>query len=552
MKALILSLLLIGLSLSPVAAQTPAEPNTPTSEIVFKVAGPRMDWTVSDIDQEQLFQNPDVNRPPYVAELWLHKHHQAHNHKRSVVENILKSPVSRELSKRQQAFLHTGYAVWVDYHVKQLPEKIRPKPDFFPIWLYAFSESDARTMVSAYLDQLNRQVAQRIASYKQRLADLPQQVQEAQEELAQKQKERDASNRKLEQLKKKRHEFDNNPEQSAKETIKEMRNVLDKLEIELAGIREKLKSIEAFRNDVGNQPLSPQVQIKLNEMYIELMIELSGLEARKALTERIQVLEADFLDLHFRVDNLNREARGLDKTIQDGKNRIATITRELENPSQRIRQPKVHKNTVRIHRVNGSSAPEDAHAYIEKVQVWLDRDYHDPGRIRDNLSETQDFLSKINSEYLQVEAPVVDRLRAILYEVRVLDVEGFLLRTQNVKESYVGALRQRYPTATRYFDGGTEYSARKHLELVEQGQLQLDPSVIKRLQYIANDLVREVMESGLNQVEAMTDEIHNRSTRRQMLENLKLLKERIEQDGQQLDPALIQRIDDCLKQNEEQ
>jgi hypothetical protein len=127
MKRLTLSLLLIGLSLPTLSGPTQSEPNTPATELTFKVyGGKRIDWTVSNKSAKRLFVNPDVNIPPYVAELWLHKEHPAYENKQAVLESIKNSSVLQELSKQQQDFLDTGYAIWVDYKAEHLCIETKP------------------------------------------------------------------------------------------------------------------------------------------------------------------------------------------------------------------------------------------------------------------------------------------------------------------------------------------------------------------------------------------------------------------------------------------
>jgi hypothetical protein len=57
----------------------------------------------------------------------------------------------------------------------------------------------------------------------------------------------------------------------------------------------------------------------------------------------------------------------------------------------------------------------------------------------------------------------------------------------------------------------------------------------------------EVLKSGVEQAEMMTDD--SRTPR--LVANLKWLQERLSEDGLQIDPSLVQRIDDCLDEPEE-
>ena len=114
--------------------------------------------------------------------------------------------------------------------------------------------------------------------------------------------------------------------------------------IELAGIREKLKTIEKYRNE-------PNLRDKLAEMHIELMIEMSGLEARRKITQQIRAREQQYLSVLNRLTDLMGEVRTLNSRIDRSKRRIDDLTNEINNPREGMQPPRIYQNTATIYPV---------------------------------------------------------------------------------------------------------------------------------------------------------------------------------------------------------
>ena len=133
-----------------------------------------------------------------------------------------------------------------------------------------------------------------------------------------------------------------------------MDGALDTLGIELAGIRGKLNAIEKYRNKM---PQHDTLHVKLDEMFVEQMIELSGLEARRQTTESLRAKQQAFLDLYNERSDLEREVGKLRNTIGDSQKRINNMTELLAHPKpdttwgRNMLPPKVYQNTVTIHLV---------------------------------------------------------------------------------------------------------------------------------------------------------------------------------------------------------
>ena len=73
--------------------------------------------------------------------------------------------------------------------------------------------------------------------------------------------------------------------EKAKGTIAQMNEMLNIIDIELAGIREKLGIIEQYRE---SGKFSKATLEKLEQMFVEQMIELRGAEARKGAVNNLR------------------------------------------------------------------------------------------------------------------------------------------------------------------------------------------------------------------------------------------------------------------------
>jgi hypothetical protein len=91
-------------------------------------------------------------------------------------------------------------------------------------------------------------------------------------------------------------------------------------------------------------------------MFIEQMIELSGLEARRQTTEEIRAKEQTFLGRYIERADLKSDVVGLRSTIGDSQRAIDNTTELLAHPKPNtmfgnMLPPKVYQNTITIHPV---------------------------------------------------------------------------------------------------------------------------------------------------------------------------------------------------------
>jgi hypothetical protein len=334
---------------TPLSATGVSEPNDTGSEIKFEISSITTRWKVNIGKNKEglvLYANdPGPIKPTHVARVLLHEDSTVSKNEKRVLERIHESPMAKKFSKSQRDFIETEFAIWVDN------DSIDAKPYYYySIWLYAVTEEDAKLMAQAYLDGLNKYANRIMVDQKRVLSEWQEKLRLAQQELPEKEAKLKDCEKQYKRQKGNVHRFSSDGEASdlAKETILEMDKTLDTLEIELAGIREKLKAIEKYRNE-PDQP--DALCARLDEMFVEQMIELSGLEARRQMTERLRAEQQVFLALYNERNDLQREVRSLEKTIEKSKNTIKDVSELLDDPRPYMLPPKIYQNTITIYPV---------------------------------------------------------------------------------------------------------------------------------------------------------------------------------------------------------
>lgn len=358
MKRLLISLLLASLAAAEACSAAESEPNDVGSKLTFSLSETRQSWAVAEKNEKGetiVYADPGPVKPMYVAELILRRDYPRSITQRGVLAEIEKSPLAKKLSAAQRQFMKGEYAVRVEEESRRLPK-------YYPTWLYAVSEADAKLMAQACIDGLGRLADEGILEYRRRLAEQREKLDQAQRDLPKREAELKACEQEYNAAKQARHEFESDDEaaKSSMQTITEMDKALDTLQIELAGIRQKLKTVEQYRKGTkGGQDLSSELYLKLDEMFVEQMIELSGLEARREVAELIRAKEQRFLGLASERSELQRDVRDLKESVDRCKSWIADVQEQLKNPPAYLLPPKVYRNNVTIYRIKGAYTPEE-------------------------------------------------------------------------------------------------------------------------------------------------------------------------------------------------
>ncbi len=138
----------------------------------------------------------------------------------------------------------------------------------------------------------------------------------------------------------------------------EMDKMLDILEIELAGIREKMAVINEYlktpqnAQDWARRNKMPDGMIsKLDQMFIEQTIELKSTEAREQAAIKIRERDKAFADLFIEWKNLGGEVYKLKANLENAEKRVLEGEEMLTNPSPGWLPPEIYQDKVTIYPV---------------------------------------------------------------------------------------------------------------------------------------------------------------------------------------------------------
>ena len=351
-KTVFMTVLIMAGVFVPILAAEPNEPNEPNfpkTVIKFENADNRLtlQWWVRSTNGQPVTPSSSI-KPAYIAQIRLSGYPAQLREETYVMATIFESPISKKFSKEQQEFLKTGFAIGINVAVNQT------LPGYIFISLYATSSEDAKLMAEALIDTLNTRAEKEFTSLKKKINKDKQELDKAQKELPEIEKQLEGAEKQYKRAKDATHQYSSDTEAAdiAKKSMIEMDKQLNLLDIELAGIREKLKNIEKYNNKYS--PGSDSYR-KLDEMYVELMVELSGLQARRDMTEKIRHREQEFLKLFVIMVDLKDETNRLRSEVRDHPNVILNFSNRLKDTTPRSDAswlpPNVYQDTVLIYPV---------------------------------------------------------------------------------------------------------------------------------------------------------------------------------------------------------
>ncbi|MBN2591072.1 MAG: hypothetical protein JXA96_14495 [Sedimentisphaerales bacterium] len=314
------------------------EPNNAASELKYEISKFPIKW--------ELGHTPGRGpvKPEYMVEFYV-KSSSNLPERRGTFEKPLQTNSGKSMSPKQKEFLKTSSS----YNI--MSESSLQKPiGYVGIQLFAVSQDDAKKKALAFAEILNEEVQERRSNYEWEIGDREQMIAEAKKGLPEKESQLEAIKQEYDKMKKQIHTLSSDTEavDLAKKSIIEMDKTLNGLEIELAGITERLKTIEKYRQNPETD--RPEVFTKLDVMYVELIVELSGLKAKKEMTEKINSTEQHFVSLFYQLNNLHDEVRTFSSRIENYPKKIEQIKNELKT-SPAFQLPEIYQNTVKIYPV---------------------------------------------------------------------------------------------------------------------------------------------------------------------------------------------------------
>jgi len=318
-----------------------SEPNETKTELKFEI---------KSTQQARMLLRAQ-SKPPYgsthYAVLFI-RGDWSHYRNRTPIEAILETSLGRAMSQQQRDVISNQLINFRDYNTTI--------SNYTYFQLFAVSEEDVKKMVNAFIEVLVNKTNKEMQHFLSQQQKYQKEIDEIKKKLPEKQKQYDEAKSKYNEIKDARYFSLGGLEVyiKAKDTMLQMVKTLDTLEIELAGIQEKLNSIEKYRRrkyaeDAKN--FSPETLDKIDQMFIEQMIELSGVKARQHAALKIREREKEFLVLFNQQSNLEDEVNNLKNSLKISENNLRSAEKILDNPVPEMLPPKVFQNKVTIYPV---------------------------------------------------------------------------------------------------------------------------------------------------------------------------------------------------------
>jgi hypothetical protein len=291
-------------------------------------------------------------KPTHVAVLHIRRPHEDMYVGHEEILEILKTSAGQSLSTQQRKFLTASDAIiwWGIEDIK----------NHDTVLIYAISEDDAKKTVQAYLEIPTNRANEKIKEYENYIKEKKKEIIEIKKALPEKQKQADEMRPKYMEIKKTRYFSlsDDEAYEKAKETMLEMDKMLDVLEIELAGIREKMSVINEYRKTpqdtqaiVRRERLPEGMLVKLEQMFVEQTIELKSAEAREKAAIKIRNRDKAFVDLFIQWKNLSGEVHNLKSNLENNERRVQEMEVRLKNPRPDMLPPEIYQNKVTVYPV---------------------------------------------------------------------------------------------------------------------------------------------------------------------------------------------------------
>jgi len=316
-----------------------AEPNEATTELEFEIRN----------DRPSISQIRSL-RPPFgsthFAKLYIRGRWNSQPIKdEDPVLAILSTTAARTMSPTQRELVSTLPFKSMDFG------NTIGNHTYFRV--YGVGEYDTQKMVKALIEALENKANKEVQHYLNKIKESKEKIAEVKKELPEKHKQFEVAESKYKEIKNTRFSLfdDGQAYDKSRETMLQMDKMLDILEIELAGIQSKLKEIERYRRskNLSGKDLSDDTVDKLDQMFVEQLVELKGAEARKKAALKIRNREKEFLNLFSQWDNLNVEVKRLKQDLEKSEKSILVAKNILANPFPEIRPPKVYQNKVTIY-----------------------------------------------------------------------------------------------------------------------------------------------------------------------------------------------------------
>jgi hypothetical protein len=288
-------------------------------------------------------------KPTHVAELFLpYSDEYVPNSNPQRIMRMLRTAPGQSMSSEQRSFLSAS-TVRDAVSVIDRGDTVRRH---FHIRLYAMYELDARKMAETFVEVMGDK-AEKIRSYKERTGMLQEGIFRANKEILDKEAEAEVILATLRESIKNVHYLSID---EAKQAILELNTMLNNLDIELAGMKAKLMAIQEHQERQKAKKFEKGIReailLKLENMWIDLLIELKVAEVRKETATKLRSQAEDFCkQMNAKKAEIQKETNKLKMDITFFEREILQFKENLADPDMEMLPPKIYQNKVTIYPV---------------------------------------------------------------------------------------------------------------------------------------------------------------------------------------------------------
>ncbi|MEN6334156.1 MAG: hypothetical protein ABFE01_07825 [Phycisphaerales bacterium] len=191
--------------------------------------------------------------------------------------------------------------------------------------LYAMTMEDAKAMAQAYVQFVMGRWRRDIDAQEGYIREFKGAITAAQERIRELEKTIGSSEQTLNSLKQR---LPYRTEKEAMEAIAELDRMLNAAQVDIAGIRSRIKAIQDYQT--GKSPLDETIKAKLQIMFVEESIALQGAEARKKMATQLRTDANGFLDVQRSLVNAKLETEQLQQKIAASSDEMQKAQYRLE------------------------------------------------------------------------------------------------------------------------------------------------------------------------------------------------------------------------------
>jgi len=310
-----------------------AEPNEADIELKFEVSSEEQKWIIGKGTKEN---GRGPIRPSHVAVLFIRPGRNFPDFGRpAVMRSILSTSAGRLLSQSQVHLLSTGRGC-----ISRLGRFGDTVPNHYHFRLYAVSEKNARKLAEAFMQVLTNQAHANAQPNRERVLEFKEKISETKAKIPEAEAKAQAALSEIAKLKTLRY-YPYADE--AKKIISELNKILVMTNVEVAGIKAKIREIEKYKSYkiVTEKAHLAALEQMLSEQNIELVgalaKEKAAAAARKEAERFCRLEEASKLP-----DYLKQELRQYESLLQRFEN-------VLDKPD--MIPPELFQNKVTIYPV---------------------------------------------------------------------------------------------------------------------------------------------------------------------------------------------------------